>query len=152
MKAVIQRVQSASVKVNGETVGKCGKGFLVLLCVMQGDTEEDINVLSAKISKLRIFEDENGKINKSITDVSGEMLIISQFTLAADCRHGNRPDFLQAAPPHTANEYYEKFVQEIINCGIHAEKGVFGEHMDVSLINDGPFTVLLDTNDLKKKK
>lgn len=152
MRAVIQRVKKASVSVNEQTVGSCGEGYLILLCVMDTDTEDDILLLSNKISKLRIFEDENGKINKSITDVGGELLVISQFTLSANCRHGNRPDFLFAAKPDKAKDYFDKFVADIKNYVPHTETGVFGEHMVVDLINDGPFTVILDTVDLKKKK
>ena len=152
MRAVIQRVNKASVSVNGTVVGSCGKGYLVLLCVMENDTKEDIPMLSSKIAKLRIFEDENGKINKSITDVSGELLVISQFTLSANCRHGNRPDFLFAAKPDKAKEYFDIFVSDIKQYVSHTETGVFGEHMVVELVNDGPFTVILDTDDLKKKK
>lgn len=152
MKAVIQRVKRASVSVDGKTVGKCGEGYLILLCVMDNDSIDDIPLLSAKISKLRIFEDENGKINKSIADVGGELLVISQFTLAANCRHGNRPDFLFAAKPEKAKEYFDLFVNDIKQYVPHTETGMFGEHMAVDLLNDGPFTVILDTDDLKKKK
>ena len=152
MRAVIQRVKKASVSVDGKTVGSCGEGYLVLLCVMENDTEEEIPMLSAKIAKLRIFEDEAGKINKSITDVSGQILLISQFTLAANCRHGNRPDFLFAAKPDKAKDYFDKFVTDIKQYIPHVETGVFGEHMVVELVNDGPFTVIIDTDDLKKKK
>ena len=152
MKAVIQRVKRASVSVDGATVGKCGEGYLILLCVMDNDSTDDIPLLSAKISKLRIFEDENGKINKSITDVGGELLVISQFTLAANCRHGNRPDFLFAAKPDKAKEYFDLFVNDIKQYVPHTETGMFGEHMVVDIVNDGPFTVILDTDDLKKKK
>ena len=152
MRAVIQRVKKASVSVDGKTVGSCGKGYLILLCVMDNDTEEEISVLSAKIAKLRIFEDENGKINKSITDVSGQILLISQFTLAANCRHGNRPDFLFAAKPDKAKDYFDKFESDIKQYVSHVQTGVFGEHMVVDLVNDGPFTVIIDTDDLKKKK
>ena len=152
MRAVIQRVTKASVSVDGKIAGKCGKGFLVLLCVMGDDTEAEIPFLSAKIAKMRIFEDENGKINKSLSDVSGELLIISQFTLAANCVHGNRPDFLNAAAPDKAKAYFDKFVADIKQYIPHVETGVFGEHMVVELVNDGPFTITLDTNELKKKK
>ena len=152
MRAVIQRVKKASVSVDKVTVGKCGHGFLVLLCVMSDDTEAEIPVLSSKIAKLRIFEDENGKINKSLSDVSGSLLVISQFTLAANCVHGNRPDFLAAAAPDKAKDYFDKFAADIKQYIPETETGVFGEHMVVELINDGPFTITLDTNDLKKKK
>ena len=152
MRAVIQRVSHASVKVNGETTGKCDKGFLILLCVMENDTEADIQTMSSKIAKLRIFEDENGRINKSLADVGGEVLVISQFTLAADCRHGNRPDFFSAAPPEKAKKFFDLFVSDIRNYVPHTETGIFGEHMDVSLCNDGPFTIVMDTDNMKKKK
>ena len=152
MRAVIQRVEKASVSVNGQVVGSCGKGFLVLLCVMGEDTEAEIPFLSAKIAKMRIFEDENGKINKSLSDVSGELLVISQFTLAANCVHGNSPDFFSAAAPDKAKAYFDTFVCDIKQYVPHVETGVFGEHMTVELVNDGPFTITLDTNELKKKK
>lgn len=144
MKAVIQRVTEARVRVDGNTVGKIDKGYLVLLGVLEGDTLEDAKRLSAKISKLRIFEDENGKTNLSIKDVGGEMLIVSQFTLCADCSHGNRPSFINAARPDYANEIYEEFCKMIESEGIHVEKGIFGADMKVSLLNDGPFTIVLD--------
>ena len=152
IRAVIQRVNKASVSVDGNVVGACGRGYLILLCVMDDDVIDDIPLLSAKIAKLRIFEDENGKINKSIIDISGELLVISQFTLAANCRHGNRPDFLFAAKPDKAKEYFDLFVSDIKQYVSHTETGVFGEHMVIELVNDGPFTVILDTTDLKKKK
>ena len=152
MRAVIQRVSRASVKVGGEVVGRCGKGFLVLLCVMENDTENEAGLLCRKIANMRIFEDENGKINKSLSDVSGELLVISQFTLSANCVHGNRPDFLSAAKPDRAIALFDHFVSLIRDTVPHTETGVFGAHMDVELENDGPFTVWLDTDELKKKK
>lgn len=144
MKAVIQRVSSSSVKVDGEIKGQIEKGFLVFLGVGQNDTEADANRLVNKIVKMRIFSDENDKINLSLSDVGGSMLVISQFTLYADCRKGNRPNFINAGKPDDANRLYEYFVSE---CKRHipiVEKGVFGADMKVELINDGPFTVILD--------
>ena len=113
MRAVVQRVSGASVAVSGETVGKCGRGFLILLGVAKGDTEADADVLAAKLSKLRVFEDGNGKMNLSLSDIGGELLIISNFTLYADCRHGNRPDFLMAQAPAEANRLYEYFTDRM---------------------------------------
>ena len=118
---------------------------------MENDTEEEAKFLSAKIARLRIFEDENGKINRSVTDVGGQILLISQFTLAANCVHGNRPDFLSAAKPDTAIKLFEVFKNEISQAVPHTQTGVFGAHMDVELENDGPFTVILDTDELMKK-
>ncbi|MBQ3870755.1 MAG: D-tyrosyl-tRNA(Tyr) deacylase [Clostridia bacterium] len=151
MRAVIQRVSHACVAVDGNTVGSCGKGYLILLCVMENDTEDEMRFLASKIAKLRIFEDENGKINRSVTDVGGEILLVSQFTLAANCSHGNRPDFLSAAKPEKATELFDKFKAELSTFVPHIETGVFGAHMDVTLENDGPFTVILDTDEIMKK-
>ncbi len=144
MKAVVQRVTHASVTVDGEIVGKIGKGYLVLFGVGDGDTKTDCDRLSAKLIKLRIFEDQNGKTNLSIGDVGGEMLVVSQFTLYADCSHGNRPSFTNAAKPDIANELYEYFCEKISESGINVRKGVFGADMKVELLNDGPFTVILE--------
>lgn len=149
LKTVIQRVNYASVCVDGEIKGKIDKGFLILLGVGKDDTEKDCDKLAEKISKLRIFEDENGKTNLSIADVGGEMLIISQFTLYADCSHGNRPSFINAGAPNEANRLYEHFCERIRSKGIHVEKGIFGADMKVELLNDGPFTICLDSADLK---
>ena len=149
MKAVIQRVRHASVEVDGKTVGSCGHGLMVLLGVADGDTWEEGSCLLQKILKLRIFEDENGKMNRSILDVGGEMLVISQFTLLANCRHGNRPDFFGAAKPAVANELYERFVSEAALAVPHVGHGEFGADMKVSLLNDGPVTIVLDTNELR---
>ena len=148
MKTVIQRVTQASVTVDGEVKGKIDKGFLILLGVGKDDTEKECDKLAEKISKLRIFEDENGKTNLSISDVGGEMLIISQFTLYADCSHGNRPSFINAGAPNEANRLYEYFCDKIRAKGIHVEKGVFGADMQVSSVNDGPVTLILDTDQL----
>lgn len=150
MKAVIQRVTHASVKVDGETVGSCGQGFLILLGVMAGDDEKEADKLVNKTVNLRIFEDENGKMNLSSLDIGGEMLVVSQFTLCADCTHGRRPSFTPSAPPDEANRLYEYFVRRLKENGIsHVETGVFGADMKVELLNDGPVTIILDSNELK---
>ena len=152
MKAVIQRVSHASVVVDGQTVGSCGEGFMILLGVAQGDTELDADLLCKKIVNLRIFQDENGKMNRSIKDIDGEMLVISQFTLLADYRHGNRPDFLASAKPDEANRLYEYFKTLVSKEIRRVESGVFGAHMDVTLLNNGPVTIVMDSDVLKKKK
>lgn len=152
MRAVLQRVSESEVKIDGKTAGKIGKGLMILLCVMQGDSENEVSVLAEKISKLRIFEDENGKMNLSVKDVNGSALIISQFTLAAECRKGNRPDYFGAAFPDTAKKLYERFIVEMKAREIHSECGEFGADMKVSLINDGPVTIILDTELLKKSR
>lgn len=150
MKAVIQRVTHASVKVDGETVGSCGQGFLILLGVMAGDDEKEADKLVNKTVNLRIFEDENGKMNLSSLDIGGEMLVVSQFTLCADCTHGRRPSFTPSAPPDEANRLYEYFVYRLKENGIsHVETGVFGADMKVELLNDGPVTIILDSSELK---
>ena len=147
MRAVIQRVLSASVEINGKTSGEIGHGILALLGVGKEDTSADIEKLVSKLVKLRIFEDENGKINKSITDVNGSILIVSQFTLYWNCKKGNRPSFENAMPPQEAEEMYLKFVDRIKETGIPYATGEFGADMKVSLINDGPVTVWLDTKE-----
>ncbi len=153
MRAVVQRVSGASVAVSGETVGKCGRGFLILLGVAKGDTEADADVLAAKLSKLRVFEDGNGKMNLSLSDIGGELLIISNFTLYADCRHGNRPDYLMAEAPAEANRLYEYFTDRMKTLsGCPTETGVFGADMKVSIENDGPVTLVIDSPELMKKK
>ena len=144
MRAFIQRVNSASVKIDGEIVGKIGKGFLIFLGVYEEDTEEKIEKLTKKIVNLRIFNDENDKMNLSIKDVKGKILLISQFTLCADTRKGNRPSFVSAKNPKDANVIYEKTIESIRNEGIIVEKGIFGADMKVELLNDGPVTILLD--------
>ena len=149
MKAVIQRVKYASVKIDGEIVGACNKGFMILLGVQQGDTKEDADKLLKKVPVLRIFEDENGKMNKSLIDVNGEALVVSQFTLLADCSHGRRPSFINSAPPEIANALYEYFVQGMKDAGVsRVETGEFGADMAVELLNDGPVTILLDSKEL----
>ena len=150
MKAVIQRVRSAQVCVDGERVGACGEGLMVLLGVAADDTEEDARLLAAKMVKMRIFTDENGKMNRSIADVRGEMLVVSQFTLLADTSHGNRPSFLGAGSPEHANNLYEFFVSLVKNEGIPVQTGRFGADMEVSLINDGPVTFVLDSQEMRK--
>ena len=144
MKIVVQRVQNAEVKVENETVGKINKGFLVLLGVTKGDTKENADYLVKKLCKLRVFRDENDKMNLSLKDVNGELLIVSQFTLYADCTQGNRPSFINAAGPEEANELYEYFCEECKKNGIKVEKGIFGADMKVSLLNDGPVTIIIE--------
>ena len=149
MKAVIQRVKCASVKIDGNLVGACNQGYMILLGVQQGDTEEDADKLLKKVPVLRIFEDENGKMNKSLLDVNGEALVVSQFTLLADCSHGRRPSFTNSAPPDVANALYEYFVQGMKDAGVQrVETGEFGADMAVELLNDGPVTILLDSKEL----
>lgn len=150
MKEVIQRVSRASVKVGGETVGSCKKGFLILLGVMAGDDENEADKLVGKTVNLRVFEDENGKMNLSSLDTGAEMLVVSQFTLCADCTHGRRPSFTPSAPPEEANRLYEYFVNRLTECGVsRVETGVFGADMKVELLNDGPVTIILDSSELK---
>lgn len=143
MRTVIQRVTSASVSVDGKTVGSIGTGFLVLAGFTEGDTEADCIRIAKKIGGLRIFSDENDKINLSLSDVGGDILCISQFTLYADCSHGNRPSFVKAARPETAEPLYEFFCKELEKYA-HTERGIFGADMKVSLLNDGPFTVIVE--------
>lgn len=144
MRIVIQRVTSASVKVEGETVGAIGKGYLILLGVSNDDTKEKVEKAVQKIAKLRIFSDAGGKTNLSISDVDGEILTVSQFTLFADCRKGNRPSFVGAGSPEHANELYEYFIEYAKNFFKNVEHGIFGADMKVSLTNDGPFTIILE--------
>jgi len=152
MKAVIQRVLSSSVEVEGKTVGRCNKGFMILFCAVKGDTQEDVDILAKKVANLRIFEDEDEKMNKSILDVNGDVLCISQFTLAADLKKGNRPSFFNALEPDIATVYYDKFCEKLGENGINnVEKGIFGADMKVSLVNDGPVTIILDTETWIKK-
>ena len=144
MKVVLQRVTKASVDVDGKTVGEIGNGLLVLLGVGQGDTEKDCERLAEKIVNLRIFSDENDKINLSLKDIDGELLIVSQFTLYADCKKGHRPNFLNAAKPDEANRLYECFIRICREKVPKVESGIFGADMKVSLLNDGPFTIILE--------
>ncbi|MBQ7726593.1 MAG: D-tyrosyl-tRNA(Tyr) deacylase [Clostridia bacterium] len=151
MKAVLQRVISASVTVNGETVGSCGKGYMILFCAVEGDTEEEQERLAQKTVHLRVFEDEDGKMNRSILDINGEILVISQFTLCANTKKGNRPSFIGAMNPDAAKKMYDRYCEKLEAYGVRrVEKGVFGAEMQVSLVNDGPVTILLDTEVWKK--
>lgn len=151
MIAVIQRVSGASVSVDGEVVGKCGHGLCILLGVAEGDTYEDADALARKILNLRIFEDENEKMNRSLVDVSGEMLVISNFTLLASYKKGNRPDYMGAARPEAANGLYEYFADNC-RCFVPVERGVFGADMKVDIHNDGPVTIVMDSKVLLGKK
>ena len=149
MKFVIQRVLNSSVKVDGETIGSIGKGFMVLIGVADTDTKEIADKLVDKMIKLRIFEDSEGKTNLSLSDVGGELLLVSQFTLYADCKKGNRPSFIKAGKPDFANEMYEYIISKCKTYeGLKVEKGKFGADMKVELINDGPFTIVLDSEEM----
>ena len=143
MRAVVQRVSHAQVEVEDKVVGKIEKGYLVLLGVKEGDTTKEADFLANKVVNLRVFEDENDKMNLSIKDVGGEMLIVSQFTLYGDASHGNRPSFIEAARPEEANSLYEYFCEKV-GKEVHVEKGVFQAEMKVELLNDGPVTILLE--------
>lgn len=149
MKAVLQRVKRASVKVDGQITGQIEHGLLIFLGVFDGDTKEDVKKLMNKVPVLRIFTDENDKMNLSLLDVGGQALVVSQFTLCADCSHGRRPSFTASAPPSEANELYEHFSQSLRECGVHVENGIFGADMAVELLNDGPVTIILDSKELK---
>lgn len=146
MRAIVQRVREASVVVEGNTVGKIDKGLLVFLGVGQGDDSKDLEYMIDKVLGLRIFQDENDKMNLSLMDIKGELLVVSQFTLYGDVRKGRRPSFSESAHPDIANKLYKEFIEAAKSKGIKVEKGVFGAHMDVSLINDGPVTILLDSD------
>ena len=152
MRAVVQRVTEASVEIDGEVVGACGPGFLVLLGVGQGDTDAEVEQLWGKISKLRIFPDGDKHTGCSLGDVDGEVLIVSQFTLYADCRKGNRPSFSKAGDPAESQRLYELFAQRARRDVRHVATGEFGADMKVSLVNDGPFTICIDTDDLKRPR
>ena len=148
MKFVIQRVACASVSIEGETVGEIGKGFMVLVGISDEDTKETADRMVLKMKKLRIFEDENGKTNLDLATVGGELLVISQFTLYADARKGNRSSFVRAGKPETAEPLYAYILQKCAEGGTRVEHGVFGAEMKVSLVNDGPFTIVLDSEEL----
>ena len=151
MRAVIQRVSSAQVDIDGQTVGKIDKGFLVLLGVGSGDGEKQAGVLASKIAGLRVFTDENDKMNLSLDDIGGEVLVISNFTLCADCSHGRRPSFIAAARPEQAEPLYEYFCQRLRDAGVKkVAQGIFGADMAVSLLNDGPVTIDINSKDLKR--
>ncbi len=150
MKAVVQRVKRARVDIGGQTVGACEQGLMVLLGVAAGDDEIDARVLCQKLCKLRIFCDENDKMNLSVRDIGGQMLIVSQFTLLADTSHGNRPSFVGAGDPSHANALYERFVEMVRAEGIPVETGSFGASMEVTIINDGPVTIIMDSADYRR--
>ena len=153
MKAILQRVTKAKVEVDSKTVGEIGTGFLILLGVENGDTEKEADALAAKIAGLRIFTDENDKMNLALADVNGSVLVISNFTLCADCKKGNRPSFTLSAAPDEANRLYELFCSELSANGVgNVEKGIFGADMAVDIANDGPVTIVLDTDIWRKDK
>ncbi|MFO3664776.1 D-aminoacyl-tRNA deacylase [Anaerococcus sp. ENR0831] len=145
MRAVIQQVKNANVKVDNEEISKIDKGFLVFLGVKDTDTMDDLAYVKKKIEKLRIFEDKDGKMNLSLSDVGGKILLVSQFTLFGDVRKGNRPSFIEAARPEKANEFYEIMKNELMEDGFEVETGKFQTHMEVGLVNDGPTTILIDS-------
>lgn len=147
MKAILQRVNCADVKVNMQTVGKISEGLLVLLGVFEDDTNNDIQWLADKICNLRIFDDENGVMNRSLIDKGGSMLIVSQFTLCADCKKGRRPSWHLAAKPEFAKEMYERFIKAVQILGVKTQNGIFQAEMKVSLCNDGPVTIILDSKE-----
>ena len=149
MTAVIQRVLRCSLVADGEPYSEIGRGLLILLGVREGDTDKDVEVLSSKIDGLRIFTDENDKMNRSLADVGGGLLIVSQFTLYGDCRKGNRPSFTNAARPETAIPLYEAFIARCRESGLPVETGEFGADMKVELLNDGPVTLWMDTKDMR---
>ncbi len=151
MRAVLTRVRSASVTIDGEVVGKIGKGFLILLGVGPEDTREHCRYLAQKALGLRIFEDENGKMNLGLDQIGGEVLVVSQFTLYGNCRKGRRPSFTDAAPPELGNELYEAFLQECEALGYPPQHGQFGADMQVESVNDGPVTLWLDTQQLMEE-
>lgn len=151
MRIVLQRVNRAAVQADGEMTGSIGKGFLILLGVSDKDTEETAGKMAEKICKLRIFEDENGKTNLALADVGGELLVVSQFTLYADCRKGNRPSFTGAGAPDAANRLYEYFMDCCKNYVEKVEHGIFGADMKIDLENDGPFTLMLDSEELFRR-
>jgi len=151
MKAVIQRVTKAKVTVDDKVTGEIGIGFLVLLGVTEDDTEKEMKLLAKKVSEIRIFTDENDKMNLSLDKVDGEVLVVSQFTLCADLSHGRRPSFIKSAKPDIANELYEKFCEELRSLGVRkVETGIFGADMKVELLNDGPVTIIMNTDEWKK--
>ena len=151
MRAVLQRVRRARVDVEGKPVAEIGFGLLILLGVMEGDTEKEAELLVGKIAKLRIFSDEDGRLNRSLLDVGGSALVVSNFTLAANYSHGNRPDYFDGASPEVANRLYLRFT-ELLNEQLHAEHGCFGADMQLDMLADGPVTIAIDTDILKQKR
>ena len=145
MRACVQRVSQADVTVNGEVVGRIDGGLMVLLGVAIGDTDQDTRQMAQKVVELRIFDDDAGKMNRSLIEAGGSLLVVSQFTLLGDCRKGRRPSFIEAAPPEEAERLYQVFVAAAVELGVRVETGRFRTHMDVSLVNDGPVTILLDS-------
>ncbi len=152
MKAVVQRVKNSHVAVADQIVSRIGLGLMVLLGVSEDDTEKDAEFLVKKIINLRIFEDEKGKLNVSLMDVKGDLLVVSQFTLLGDCRKGRRPSYIKAAAPEKANSLYEYFIRRAKDLGVETKSGVFQAMMDVSLINQGPVTLILDTKEKEPKE
>ena len=148
MKLLIQRVSEAAVTVDGRTVGSIGTGFLVLAGFRKGDVKADIKRLSDKCLNLRVFEDDDGKMNRSLLDIGGELLVISQFTLYANCKKGRRPGFDNSMPPDEAENYYNLLLEEMRKSGLKVENGIFGAKMEISLINDGPVTIMLDGDEI----
>jgi D-tyrosyl-tRNA(Tyr) deacylase len=148
MRAVVQRVRRGAVRVDGDVVGAIERGHVVLLGVEQGDAESDVRWMAEKVAALRVFEDDAGKMNRSVADVGGAVLVVSQFTLLGDARKGNRPSFVAAAPPDLANALYEQVCDAIAEKNVRVAKGVFRAHMEVEIVNDGPVTILLDSRKL----
>lgn len=148
MRAVVQRVKRASVTVDGRVISEISKGLLILLGVAREDTHADIEYMANKVANLRIFQDEQGKMNLSLLEVGGEALVVSQFTLYGDCRKGRRPSFIEAAQPEKADEMYQAFIAALSQMEIRAKGGIFQAYMDVELVNDGPVTILLDSQKL----
>lgn len=144
MRALLQRVSEAQVRVDGELIGQCGPGLMILVCAMRGDTEANAEQLAAKVSKCRIFQDDQGKMNRSVLDISGSALVVSQFTLSADTRSGNRPGFSTAAAPEDGDRLYTHFAQALQGLGVPVQTGRFGADMKVSLVNDGPVTIWME--------
>lgn len=152
MKLVLQRVSSAAVRADGELTGEIGGGLLVLCGVLEGDSEEDARLLAEKTAKLRIFTDEHDKLNLSVQDVGGSVLVVSNFTLGGDCRKGNRPSFAKAAKPPFSEDLYLLYADRLRQLGIPTETGKFGAHMEIAMTADGPITILLDSEDLKRPR
>lgn len=144
MRALLQRVTEAKVEVDGALVGQCGQGLMILVCAMEGDAEANAEKLAAKVSKIRIFKDEDGKMNRSVLDIGGSVLVVSQFTLSADTSRGNRPGFSAAAHPEVGERLYEHFAQALRDLGLPVQTGQFGADMQVSLVNDGPVTIWME--------